>query len=202
MTDKILFLPGASGNTAFWRPVADLLSHPGKRVHLGWPGFGQTPPDSAVKGIDDLVSLVLAEIDVPSALVAQSMGGVIALLAALAKPELVTHMVLTATSGGLDLSSLGARDWRPEFCAANPDLPPWFADYRVDLTDRLGTVRAPVLLLWGDNDPISPVRVGEKLAELLPSADLHVLAGADHDLGNTRAREIAPLIDRHLTRPS
>jgi pimeloyl-ACP methyl ester carboxylesterase len=201
MPDKLLFLPGASGNTAFWKPVADLLAHPARRVHLGWPGFGPTPADPAVKGIDDLVGLVLAEMDTPAALVAQSMGGVIALLAALARPELVTHLVLTATSGGLDLSSLGAKDWRPDFCAANPDLPPWFADYRVDLTGRLATVRAPVLLLWGDNDPISPVRVGERLAELLPDAELHVIPGGDHDIGNTHAREIAPLIDRHLTLP-
>lgn len=202
MTDTILFLPGASGNTAFWQPLASLLPHPGKRLHLGWPGFGPTPPAATVNSIDDLTALVLARIDGPTALVAQSMGGVIALLAALARPELVTRLVLTATSGGLDLNALGAEDWRPAFCAANPSLPPWFADYRVDLSARLGTITVPTLLLWGDADSISPVRVGERLAQLLPNAALHVIAGGDHDLGSSHAREIAPLVDRHLSAPT
>lgn len=198
MADRLLFLPGASGNTTFWQPLANLLAHPGERLHLGWPGFGPTPPDATISGIDDLVALVLTRIDRPTTLLAQSMGGVIALLAALARPQLVTRLVLTATSGGLNLNDLGAEDWRPAFCAANPSLPRWFADYRVDLSGKLGTITAPTLLLWGDADPLSPVQVGERLAQLLPNATLHVLAGGNHDLGCTRARQIAPLVERHL----
>jgi pimeloyl-ACP methyl ester carboxylesterase len=56
----------------------------------------------------------------------------------------------------------------------------------------------PVLFLWGDADPISPVKVGEKLAALLPHANLHIFAGADHDLAYTHAAEVAALIDQHL----
>jgi pimeloyl-ACP methyl ester carboxylesterase len=195
---KILFLPGASGNTNFWRPVADLLTVPGDRIHFGWPGFGPTPHDPAIQGIDDLVGLVTAEITGPSALIAQSMGGVIALLAALQKPELVTHLVLTATSGGMNLEELGAQNWRPAFMAANPTFPAWFADYRVDLTDRLGSIHIPTLLLWGDSDPISPPAVGEKLRSLLPRAALHILHGGSHDLGFELADTVAPLIYKHL----
>jgi pimeloyl-ACP methyl ester carboxylesterase len=195
---RILFLPGASGNTDFWRPVADLLTIPGDKIHFGWPGFGPTPPDPAIQGIDDLVRLVIAEITGPSALIAQSMGGVIALLAALEKPELVTHLVLTATSGGMNLAALGAKNWRPAFMAANPTYPEWFADYSVDLTDQLGTLDIPVLLLWGDSDPISPPAVGEKLRSLLPHAELHILNGGTHDLGFEFADAVALLIDEHL----
>lgn len=200
MPRKLLFLPGASGNTDFWRPVADRLTVPGERLHLGWPGFGPTPPDPQVNGFEDLVALVAAQIDGPVALIAQSMGGVIALRAALEKPELVTHLVLTATSGGMNLGELGAKDWRQEFHAANPSLPRWFATYREDLTERLGTVRAPALLLWGDDDPISPPAVGERLAKLLPRAELQVFRGGTHDLANVMAARVAPIIDRHLAR--
>lgn len=108
---KLLFLPGASGNTEFWRPAAERLALPAKQIHIGWPGFGSTPPDSIVTGMADL------------------------------------HM--------------------------------------------------PVLLLWGDADPISPIRVGQRLAELLPRAELHIIPGG-HDLGFTHADEVASLIDRHL----
>lgn len=197
---KLVFLPGASGDTRFWQPVAERLAHPAERVRLGWPGFGPTPPDPRVNGIADLVTRVTAAIDQSTALIAQSMGGVVALRAALARPDLVTHLVVTATSGGIDLAGLGAEDWRPAFHAANPRLPRWFADYGEDLTPQLAAIRAPALLLWGDADPISPVAVGERLASLLPRATLHVLPGGGHDLANALAGEVAPLIDAHLGR--
>jgi len=57
----------------------------------------------------------------------------------------------------------------------------------------------PVLLLWGEADPISPVAVGERLAALLPQGRLEVIPGADHDLGMLHADRVAPLIDAHLS---
>ena len=195
---KLMFLPGASGNTTFWQPVANLLTIPGERIHFGWPGFGPTPPDPTSQSIEDLVLTVTAQIDAPTALIAQSMGGVIALLAALAKPDLVTHLVLTATSGGMNFRDLGAEDWRPAFMAANPTYPSWFANYSVDLTNELVTIKTPTLLLWGDADPISPPAVGERIAALLPKAELHVITGGNHDLANILAPQVAPLIDNFL----
>jgi pimeloyl-ACP methyl ester carboxylesterase len=154
----------------------------------------EPPPLAGVTGMDDLVARVLAEIDRPTALVAQSMGGIVAVRAALERPELITHLTLTVTSGGVDMSALGAHDWRPDFAAANPTLPSWFLDDQTDLTLRLAELRMPVLLLWGDSDPISPVRVGQRLAQLLPRAELHVFPDADHDLGFTHAAEVAGLM--------
>jgi pimeloyl-ACP methyl ester carboxylesterase len=196
--DTLLFLPGASGNTAFWKPVADALQHPGQRRFLGWPGFGGVPSEPNVNGIDDLVARVVASISGPVDLLAQSMGGVIAIRAALQKPDLVKHLVLSVTSGGLDVSALGGQDWRPMFQAENPTLPRWFADEREDLTDRLGALSLPVLLLWGDADPISPVSVGRRLAQLLPKAELVVVKGGTHDLVFDRARDVVPYIQNHL----
>lgn len=197
---KLLFLPGASGDTRFWHPVADLLHCQAERVHIGWPGFGSTPPDPSVNGIGGLAARVVATIDRPTALIAQSMGAVIAILAALERPAQVTHLVLTATSGGMDISDLGAQDWRPLFNESNPSLPRWFADYTEDLTTRLGAITAPTLLLWGDSDPVSPVSVGQRLASLLRNSNLLVIPGGNHDLGRAFAPDIAPLIDAHLLR--
>ena len=194
----MIFLPGASGNTQFWAPAAKQLRHPGARRFLAWPGFGGVPEEPGVRGIADLVSRVVGHIDGPTALIAQSMGGVVAVRAALQKPDLVRHLVLTVTSGGVDMARLGARDWRPTYRQRNPDLPSWFLDEREDLTERMREIRIPVLLLWGDADPISPVAVGRRLAELLPRAELVVFAGGTHDLALERAAEIAPHIDRHL----
>jgi pimeloyl-ACP methyl ester carboxylesterase len=196
---RLFFLPGALGRTEFWRPAAELLACPAPKVHVAWPGFSGIPRDPGVQGIDDLVSRVLAGIDRPSALIAQSMGGVVAMLAALRKPELVTHLVLSVTSGGMDLAAQGAEDWRPAIRAAHPDLPDWFTSYHADLAPRLPGLRIPTLLLWGDADPLSPVKVGQRLAVLLPQAQLHVIPGGGHDLGCTFAGLVAPLIDNHLS---
>lgn len=200
MQSRLLFLPGASGSSGFWQPVSDLLDHAGERILYGWPGFGLTPPNLAISGINDLVVKVVADIDRPTVLIAQSMGGVIAIRAALEKPHLVTHLVLTATSGGIDISDLGAQDWREVFHAENSTSPQWFVDYKEDLTEQLKKINIPVLLLWGDADLLSPVAVGNRLASLLPRPELHVIPGGDHHLAKTFAHIVTPLIDEYLAR--
>lgn len=198
MPSKLFFLPGALGRMDFWLPSAALLRTPAEQVHIGWPGFGPTPARADVNGIDDLVDMVVKQIDGPCALIAQSMGGIVAIRAALARPEHVTHLVLAATSGGLDMTGLGAQDWRAFVRIDHPALPDWFLNEHTDLAPQLPALPMPALLLWGDADPISPVAVGQQLAAHLPHATLHVFAGADHDLAYTHAAEVAALVDRHL----
>jgi pimeloyl-ACP methyl ester carboxylesterase len=196
---KLLFLPGASGSTAFWQPLANHLTTDVQKVILGYPGFGQEPAASDVNEFDDLVRMVVSRIDQPTALIAQSMGGVIAIRAALEKPDLVTHLVLTVTSGGLNTRELGAQNWQDAFVNANPTFPTWFVSFNSDLTREIGKISQPTLLLWGDADPISPVAVGQRLLELLPHARLHVTHGGNHNLACDHAIQLAPLVDAHLS---
>jgi pimeloyl-ACP methyl ester carboxylesterase len=195
-----MFLPGALGDASVWRRLSERIRAGGARRFFGWPGFSGSPADPSVRGIADLAARVATEMTGPTALFAQSMGGVVAILAALARPEHVRCLVLSVTSGGIDLSGSGAFDWRPELRRQHPDLPRWFEDERWDLSVRLREISVPVLLLWGDADPISPIAVGERLAELLPDAELVVIAGGTHDLVRKRADEVAPHVDRHLAK--
>jgi len=96
------------------------------------------------------------------------------------------------------LAGVDAEDWRPAFQAAHPQWPDWFATDRTDLSRLLPSLPQPVLLLWGDADPLSPVAVGQRLEALLPNARLQVIAGGDHDLSLLHADAVAPLIDAHL----
>lgn len=196
--ETLMFLPGASGNVDLWRPLSDRLEHSGQRRFFGWPGFGPTPPDASIRGLDDLVRLVVKEITQPVTLFAQSMGGVIAVRAALEVPSLVKRLVLSVTSGGVDVAALGGVNWRPTFRRDNPSLPRWFEDDWTDLSDRLPEITAPVLLLWGGCDAISPVAVGRHLAKLFRNSELIVVEDGDHDLASSRADVILPHVLRHL----
>ncbi len=196
---RVLFLPGASGAGAFWRPVASSMPAAWNAVCLDWPGLGDVPPNPGIRTLDDLVSLVLAHMSEPVDLVAQSMGGVVAVRAALRCPDRVRRMVLVATSGGVDLARFGAEDWRPSYRAEYPSAPTWITGQYTDLNDHLPGLKVPTLLLWGGADTLSPPPVGEFLQSRLPHARLIVVPDADHMFARDRAAEVAPLVLAHLT---
>jgi poly(3-hydroxyoctanoate) depolymerase len=103
----------------------------------------------------------------------------------------VTHLVLAATSGGIDTSPYRAEDWRFSSRLANPSAPEWaFAD-QVDLSLRLPNVHIPTLLIWASDDAISPVGVGKRLHELLPNSELLVLESDDHWVARIEAEAVA-----------
>ena len=127
---KILFLPGAGASPDFWKPVGALLPADWPKEYFGWPGLGDQPHDSAIKGMDDLVRMVVARMDGPVDLVAQSMGGVIASRLAIERPHNVRRLVLTVTSGGVDMAGLGASDWREDYRKSFPRAAEWITESR------------------------------------------------------------------------
>jgi pimeloyl-ACP methyl ester carboxylesterase len=135
---------------------------------------------------------------VPSTLVAQSMGGIVAVRVALRQPAKVRRLVLVATSGGVDVERLGGADWRTDYMAGYPAAAPWIVEDRSDHSTDIPTITAPTLLLWGDSDPISPIAVGEHLASLLPRGTLRVVVGGTHSLALDHAEEVANHINKHL----
>lgn len=94
--------------------------------------------------------------------------------------------------------ALGGQDWRPDYRREFPDAAAWVLQPPRDLTDEIRQLTQPTLLIWGDSDPVSPVAVGEHLAQLLPAAELHVLAGGTHSLAHDHPRPVADLIAAHL----
>lgn len=199
----LLCLPGASGSREFWQSACNELathSRVNSRV-LGWPGLGGAAARPDVTGFDDLVRLVVDDCPEPTHIAAQSMGGVVALRAALERPECVRSLTLCATAGGVDMAAMGAADWREGASEWHDRRDPrWFLDDRTDLSERLSEIRVPTLLLWGDADPLSPVAVGEHLEERIPDAHLVVIDGGDHDFVKLHAERVAREIAAHLKR--
>ncbi|OFX20226.1 MAG: alpha/beta hydrolase [Anaeromyxobacter sp. RBG_16_69_14] len=195
----LVFLPGAGGDQALWPPVADRLADLGP-IHLfGYPGFGGLPADPSIHSLDDLFGWIVEQLPPEAShVIAQSMGGVLAVHLALEHPERVASLVLVATSGGVDVARLGGADWRPEYRILLPDVPHWFEEDGTDFTDRLPDIRARTLLLWGDSDPVSPLSVGRFLAQHIPDAHLVTVAGGTHALAHERPDEVVALIRSHL----
>lgn len=57
------------------------------------------------------------------------------------------------------------------------------------LSARYRKVRVPTLLLWGREDPIVPLRIGQRLAQELPRAHLEVLSECGHMPHEEKPRE-------------
>jgi pimeloyl-ACP methyl ester carboxylesterase len=197
---RLIFLPGSGADPDFWRPLGERLPAAWSKTWLGWPGLGRQPSSPAVNGWMDLVGMVEEELEdgPPADLLAQSMGGAIALMTALRRPGQVRRLVLAVTSGGIDTTAYGASNWRPGYRSEYPAAASWVEEPTPDLTTRLPSLIQPTLLLWGDADPISPVAVGRRLAELLPNAGLYVVPGGGHDIAVTHAADLADRVRTHL----
>jgi pimeloyl-ACP methyl ester carboxylesterase len=149
----LAFFPGASGSSEFWRPVAERFSSRRTVQLLSWPGAGAEPHDRAIDGYDDLITYAAAAIPDRSDVVAQSMGGVVAVGLALSQPQKIRRLVLVATSGGLDVAGNGAGDWRAEYRQEFPQAAAWVTGHHADFTDQLHRITIPTCLIWGDCDP-------------------------------------------------
>jgi pimeloyl-ACP methyl ester carboxylesterase len=189
--DQVVYLPGIRGEAAFWEPVATRVAAVAPSDVLRYPWASGSGPIGDAASFDELAGAVAARIDRPTALVAQSLGGIVAVRAAAQRVELVTHLVLVATSGGVRTDDLGVVDWKSPFFEAYPHVPRWVGA-PLDFASQLSQLTMPTLLLWGDADPISPLAIGERLLSLLPSARLEVMAGGEHDLA------VAAAIAAHL----
>jgi pimeloyl-ACP methyl ester carboxylesterase len=195
---SVVFLPGAGGSAQFWEPVAGRLPARWDRALLGWPGAGDEPHDPGIGSFEDLIELAASRISDRSDLVAQSMGGVVAVGLALRYPERVRRLVLVATSAGTYVDALGAGDWRADYRAEFPNAAAWVTKRTVDYTAQLAHVSAPTLLLWGDADPISPVAVARRLAELLPNSVMAVIRGGTHAVALEQPDAVAEAVIAHL----
>lgn len=141
-----------------------------------------------------------------------SMGGAIALEVALARPRLVRGLILVGSSARFEVSprileglerapsETQALIARWSFAAsADPALivrtvrdlagtpaERTLADFeacsRFDATGRLAAIAAPVLVLCGTEDRMTPPARSEGLAQALPRATVSLIAGAGHSV--------------------
>lgn len=221
-----ILLHGSGGDHRVWEPLGRRLEG---ALALDLPGHGAGAPRARVDEIGEALVPVLRSLTGPRALIGHSLGGAVALDLALRHPELVDGLVLVATGARLPVPEHArqrlAADHRAECArlisggfrdtasrearralAAMLDLGPEVlaADYAacdaLDVRARLRDVRAPALIVHGDDDPLTPPWMGEELARGIPVAQMAVVPGARHMVMVEEAGTVALVVAAYLAR--
>jgi pimeloyl-ACP methyl ester carboxylesterase len=143
--------------------------------YAGWAG--SLPPEEVAKR----VARVEAELDRPPS--EWAAGYLPGLLTDRAPPELVDELL--GIMG--DIHPGGTRTMLHAMAAA-------------DLRDVLPLIEVPTLLLWGELDARSPLRVAEELHAATPGSELEMLPDAGHFASGERPDEFNAAVRRFLLR--
>lgn len=190
----MVLLHGLSGSSRWWSRNIEALSrdHLVATVDLG--RFGRL-------SFEEVIALVARWIETfgePVHLFGHSLGGLIAIGVASERPDLVRSLVLISAVGmpfrlnplphvkPLPKPPYGgpgiARVLVPDFFRTSPAAIA-VAGTRVllaDIRERLRAIRVPTLLVWGEGDPLVPLRYGEAMQQEIPGSRLVVIPRAAH----------------------
>lgn len=194
----VVYLPGASGYSSVWEPIANVLAYRREPLLIDYPGLGAAVNRPNVRSLAELAHWVASELPDRCDVVSLSMGSSLALRLALDYSAQVRRLVLVVPCGGVDAAGSGALDWRETFLSERPHAPRWFVDDALEFGERLRAVTAPTLLVFGADDLIAPPLIGERLLARLPNARLEVIPDASHDLEEEQPAFLASLIEAHL----
>ncbi|MBN0043601.1 alpha/beta hydrolase [Streptomyces actuosus] len=225
--DPLLLLHGGLCTNETWSPQrSDLAAR--FRVHLPERrGHGHTPdvdgPISYQDMAEDTAAFVESVVGGPAHLVGWSDGGIVALLLALARPDLVRKVVAVgvnfrpapesqAVPGLLDHMAPDAPElavFRDMYAATSPDGAdhwPVVAGKLIDMfrtqptltPEDLARIAAPTLVLVGDDDVIS-LEHTITLYRALPDAELAVLPRSSHALLMEKPEQANRLVIDFLT---
>ena len=112
----VVVLHGWGFHGGVWEDLADTIAGWGHRLHIvDLPGHGHSPPFGAPQSAEDLAHAIRAVVPAGATWVGWSLGGVIALTAAISYPTEVRSLVLMATSPKF----VRAPDWP---AAIDPDV--------------------------------------------------------------------------------
>ena len=90
---------------------------------------------------------------------------------------------------------LGSADWQ----AASPVMRGTLSRVlREDLSRECRLIKAPTLLIWGEDDRDTPPILGRRMARLIPNARLVVVPGAGHYCFLDKRGEVLAQVWRHL----
>mgnify|MGYP000381945334 CR=1 FL=1 len=166
---------------------------------------------------DEAIAFITSIIKKPVHLVGYSDGANIALMVAIARPDLVKSVVSIAANfnpAGLvelpvfDPASISAED-RAEYAEMSPDAPEtldlkvakmheiWKVEPNIEISE-LSRINCPVLVMAGDDDVVKHSHSVE-LYEALPLGQLSIVPGTSHGLVKEKPVVVTEIIRSFLT---
>lgn len=189
----VLFLPGYASDMEGQKAIA-IDRHCASRgfgcLRMDYSGTGSSPGDFADGTLDRWLDEVLAAVDCvsrPMVIAGSSMGGWLALHAALRRPERIVGLLGIAAAPDFtdwghsdDEKKCLRRDGRVERLSPYSPEPMviyrdfWEAGQRMCLLSSAVPLACPVRLVVGEKDEAVPVAVSLKLLQRLQSGDVHL----------------------------
>jgi 3-oxoadipate enol-lactonase len=186
----IVLVHGHPFNRGMWAPQADSLARDFRVVAPDLPGYGASPPRGARITMRELADAVLELVDglgiARATVVGLSMGGLVAMELALARPDRVDGLVLAATTAApvtpeeahqrrgfaADIEENGMLGAAAAALRGRAERP--------DYSRLLSDLRVPSLVVAGDADPYAPAPVTDQLVASLPAPEVVRLPGVGH----------------------
>ena len=212
--EPLVLLHGWGGSAKSMAALARLLSESYTTYCLDLPGFGESTnpkPDWGVPEYAQCIFETVKHIGIESChLFGHSFGGSVSIKLAAQYPEFVRSLILcnsafkrttkpTETSDSMLKQISKSRAFRPlrklayKILYPNSDLfvaPQLEPNFRIivtqDLTQELPKIKSPTLIIWGEQDTITPISWGQELAEKIPGATMALVKNATHGLPLTQ----------------
>lgn len=201
----LVLLHGLGGSSDWWRHNIDVLAERYLVSAVDLIGFGRNRfflrRSKLPLRFDDIAALLARWIESsfrePVHLAGNSLGGQIAIHLAASRPELVRSLILIDSTGipfelapGAHVENIAMpHGWRSFllilmrdlFRAGPTALAVAFARLlRDDARPLMQKLTMPVLLLWGEHDPLVPLTYAKQMLAEMPQATLRVIPRAGH----------------------
>lgn len=199
----LVLIHGLAGSADWWTHNQPALTGAFRVTTIDLPGFGSSHPDARLildQAPDQVADLMAARGIDRAHVMGHSMGGLVAGALASDRPERVDRLVLVDAGflafdpklrnrvTGLfrtlpwtspSLMPILVRDMFRSgpirMMAATGEL------LRKDWREKLPSISAPTLVIWGEHDRVCDLRIGKQIAATVPGAKLVVVPGAGHN---------------------
>lgn len=200
----VILIHGLAGSSRWWARNITHLAQSFQVYAIDLIGFGESRGYHPFN-LDDAAGHLANWMDslgiTRASVIGHSMGGFIVVNLAADFPEHVERLALVGAAavplnrrypwqtlgpvrGLFDLTFDSFSLLVTDACRAGP-VTIWKAARDLgtaDITGKLSGIQAPTLVIWGEHDPIIPLRAGKQIAGILPNAELVVIGDAGHNV--------------------